>query len=105
MDIRLTLLARQDLDDIRRYTLENWGPEQWRRYFLGLMTAFERVTRERTCGRARDTIRVRMRSLPYQRHLIFFEPVEHAGGEIVILRIVHQARDLAALAYNDQRRD
>jgi toxin ParE1/3/4 len=104
MDIRLTRLARQDLDEIRRYTVETWGRDQWQRYFSGLMATFERITRERTCGRARDTIKVRMRSLPYQKHLIFFGPIAHAGGEIVILRIVHQTRNLAALAYNDERR-
>jgi toxin ParE1/3/4 len=104
MDIRLTRLARQDLDEIRRYTVETWGRDQWQRYFTGLMVAFDRITRERTCGRVRDTIKVRMRSLPYQKHLIFFEPIAHAGGEIVILRVVHQTRNLAALAYNDERR-
>jgi toxin ParE1/3/4 len=103
MDIRLTLLARQDLDDVRRFTIETWGREQWRRYFAGIMLALERVTRNGRCGRARDNLRHGMRSMPYQQHLIFFEPIDHAGGEIVILRIVHQSRNLSALAYKDQK--
>jgi toxin ParE1/3/4 len=104
MEIRLTLLARQDLDDIRRFTIETWGREQWLRYFSGIAQSFERITRDGSCGRARDTLRAGMRSLPYQRHLIFFERIDHAGGEIVILRVVHQSRNLAALSYNDERR-
>ena len=102
MDIRLTLLARQDLKDVRRFTTDTWGQEQWRRYFAGIMLAFERVTRDGKCGRARDDLRPGMRSLPYQKHLIFFEPIGHAGGDVVIVRIVHQSRNLAALAYRDQ---
>lgn len=35
-----------------------------------------------------------MRALVYERHLIFFAPVASSGGQPVILRIVHQARDI-----------
>ena len=49
MDIRLTLLARQDLEDLRRFTIDTWGQEQWRRYFAGIVLAFEGVARD---GRA-----------------------------------------------------
>ena len=35
MTIRLSRLARQNLDDIRRYTLDTWG-----RGFAGLKTLF-----------------------------------------------------------------
>lgn len=101
MDIRLTPLARRDLEDIRRFTVEIWGQDQWRRYFTGLVAAFEHATRDRKCGRPRDNLRYGMRSLDYQKHLIFFEPITHAGGETVILRVVHQRRDLAALVYHD----
>ena len=101
MDIRLTLQARSDLEDIRIFTTQTWGKDQWHRYFSGLVTIFERVTADKTCGRSRDALRPRMRSLDYQKHLIFFEPITHAGGAVVILRIVHQRRDIAALSYHD----
>ncbi len=101
MDVRLTRQARGDLEDIRRYTISLWGQDQWHRYFAGLAAVFERVTADSLCGRPRDTLRARMRSFAYQKHLIFFEPIAHAGGEVVILRIVHQRRDLAALSYHD----
>ena len=100
-DIRLTPQARHDLEDIRRFTVETWGPDQWHRYFTGLLAAIERVTVERNCGRPRHSLRPKMRSLGYLQHLIFFEPIAHAGGETVILRIVHQRRDLSALTYFD----
>lgn len=101
MDIRLTPQARRDLQDIRRFTVGTWGNDQWHRYFTGLVSAFERVMRDEGCGRPRDSLRYGMRSLDYQKHLIFFERITHAGGEPVILRIVHQRRELAALHYHD----
>ena len=101
MDVRLTRQARRDLEDIRRFTVESWGQDQWHSYFAGLVAAFERVTVDSRCGRPRDALRVRMRSVDYQKHLIFFEPITHARGDVVILRIVHQRRDLAALSYHD----
>ena len=101
MDIRLTRQARSDLGDIREFTIQTWGQDQWHRYFAGIVAMFERVTVEQKCGRPRDALRPRMRSLDYQKHLIFFEPITHAGGAVVILRIVHQRRDIAALSYHD----
>jgi toxin ParE1/3/4 len=101
MDIRLTLQARVDLEEIRTFTIETWGQDQWHRYFSGIVATFERVTVEQKCGRPRDALRPRMRSLDYQKHLIFFEPITYAGGAVVILRIVHKRRDIAALSYHD----
>ena len=63
MDIRLTLLARQDLEDLRRFTIDTWGQEQWRRYFAGIVLAFERVARDGRCGRPRSNLRYGMLGL------------------------------------------
>jgi len=43
-----------------------------------------------------------MRSLVYEKHLIFFAPVASFGGQPVILRILHQRRNLAGLSYLDE---
>ena len=101
MDVRLTLQARRDLEDIRRFTVEFWGQDQWHSYFTRLLAAFERATLDTKCGRPRGILRPRMRSLAYQKHLIFFEPIAHAGGQTVILRVLHERRNFAALSYHD----
>ena len=101
MDIRLTRQARVDLEDIRIFTTQTWGQDQWHRYFAGIVAMFERATVDQKRGRPRDALRPRMRSLDYQKHLIFFEPITHSGGAVVILRIVHKRRDIAALSYHD----
>ena len=42
-----------------------------------------------------------MRSLAHEQHVIFFNPIRHAGGAVVILRIVHQRRNLDALSFTE----
>ena len=101
MTIRLSALARQDLDDIRQYTSENWGQAQWYKYYRGLVTAFERIADNPTIGRDRSLLVEGLRSLTYEKHIIFFKPVSAVNGESVILRIVHERRNLPALAYYD----
>lgn len=103
--VRLTLTAQRDLAQIRDFTTENWGAAQWRSYFLGLSHAFETIAQNPNTGRPRDVIRNGLRSLPYESHLIFFRPVRHAGGAVVILRILHQRQNLAALQFMQDLED
>lgn len=44
MTIKLSHLAQKDLDEIRRYTLEQWSRDQWFKYFLGFASTFESIT-------------------------------------------------------------
>jgi toxin ParE1/3/4 len=97
--IRLADLARRDLDEVRAYTVERWGEAQWLRYYRGLVATFERIEADPMTGRARDLFRPGMRSVTYERHVVFFAPIAAAGGAPVVLRILHGRRNLAALAY------
>jgi toxin ParE1/3/4 len=97
--IRLTITAQRDLEQIRDFTYANWGGAQWQRYFLGLFEAFESIAQNPNTGRPRDIIRTGLRSLPYESHHIFFRPVKRAGGAVVILRILHNRQNLAALQF------
>lgn len=101
MSIKLSRLARADLDDIRDYTRTQWGEAQWYCYYRDLVDAFALIAADPNVGRNRDLFRQGMRSLDCGRHVIFFAPVAAAGGAPVILRIVHQRRNLPALAYYD----
>lgn len=97
--IRLTLRALNDLDDARRYTEDIWGEAQWLRYFSAFQTGFDRIAADPMCGQSRGQFLQGMRSLTVGRHLIFFIPVQHAGGDVVVARIVHKSRNLKALTY------
>ena len=80
MTVRLSRLARRDLDDIRRYTLDTWGREQWLKYYRGLVRPFEGIMANPDDGRDRSLFAA-------------------ADNEPVILRIVHQRRNMPALIY------
>jgi toxin ParE1/3/4 len=93
--------ARRDLDEIREWTIKTWSREQWQDYYRGMGAAFRRIASEPDCGRPRGLLGKEMRSLLYGRHLIFFAPLDDFAGKPVILRILHQRRNLAALTYHD----
>ncbi len=99
MTIRLSRRAQRDLDDIRRYTLETWGRDQWLTYYRGLVQTFEAIAANPDGGRDRSPFAVGLRSVNYRRHVVFFARIAAAGGEPVILRIVHQRRNMPALKY------
>ena len=99
MAIRLSRLARRDLDDIRRYTIETWGRAQWFAYYRGLVRAFNDIALDPDGGRDRSLFAAGLRSVNYKRHVIFFARIDAAGGEPVIVRIVHQRRNMPALVY------
>lgn len=101
MALKLTHLARRDLDEIRRYTVEQWGQEQWLTYYRGLVAVFERIEADPMTGRNRDLFLEGMRSVSYQRHIVFFAPIAAAGHAPVVLRILHQRRHLPAMVYYD----
>ena len=102
MAIRLSRRARRDLDDIRDYTLATWGRDRWLDYYRGMVEAFERIAADPDGGRDRSLFAPGLRSLSYRRHIVFFARIEAAGGAPVILRIVHQRRNLPALAWFDE---
>jgi toxin ParE1/3/4 len=97
----LSARARRDLDEIRDRTIATWGRAQWQVYYRGLGAAFRRIAADPGCGRPRNMIGPGMRSLVYEKHLIFFAPVASFGGQPVILRILHQRRNLSAVTYLD----
>jgi toxin ParE1/3/4 len=101
MRAKLSRSARRDLDEIRRFTIEHWGRDQWLKYFSGLQAAFLRIASDAGCGRARDALATGLRSLTHEQHVIFFSPIRHAGRAVVIVRIVLQRRNMAALTFTD----
>ena len=101
MTIRLSRLAQRDLDEIRRYTVETWGGDHWLTCYRGLVRAFEGIAADPDGGRDRSLFAAGLRSVNYKRHVIFFARIAAAADEPVILRIVHQRRNLPALVYFD----
>ena len=101
MVILLSDRARKDLEDIRTYTIETWGREQWLTYYRHLVRAFDRIADHPETGRDRSLFVPGMRSINCERHVIFYKCLEVANGAPVILRIIHQKRNMPALIYYD----
>jgi len=97
----LSRQARADLEDIRRYTVKTWGRAQWLKYYRGLVDAFRRIDAHPEHGQDRSLLVNGMRSLSCQHHLIFYRRMPHVDNAVVILRIIHQQRNLPALMYYD----
>jgi toxin ParE1/3/4 len=94
--------GRRDLDEIRNWTIETWGTARWQAYYRGIGSCLRRIASDPTCGRPQDRLARGTRSLTYERHLIFFAPVVSHGGQPVVLRILHQRRNLEAMTYFDR---
>ena len=99
MSIKLSRLALRDLDEIRRYTVKTWGRDQWLTYYRGLVGTFDSIAANPDGGRDRSLFAVGLRSVNYRRHVVFYARIAAAGDEAVILRIVHQRRNMPALVY------
>ena len=102
MSVKLSRLARRDLDDIRRYTTATWGRDQWLKYYRGLAGTFRAIVADPDRGRDRSLFAAGLHSVSYGRHIIFYARISAAGDEPVILRVVHQRRHMPALAYFDE---
>ena len=99
MPIRLSRLARRDLEDIRRYTLETWGRTQWLKYYRGLVRVFDGIMTNLGSARDRSLFVAGMRSVNYKKHIIFYARTTAADDAPLVLRIMHQRRNMAALVY------
>lgn len=102
MTIKLSHLALKDLDEIKEYTIEQWGQEQWLKYYLGLVDCLEKITNAPDIGRPRDLFYPGMRSMNYKEHIIFYKRIKANNNAPVILRISHQQRNLPALVYYEE---
>jgi len=101
MDIRLSHLARADLENIRTYTVETWGRDQWLIDYGQLVLGFERITLQPQSGKDRSLFVEGMRSINCEKHVIFYKCLDAADGTPVILRIIHQKQHMPALVYYD----
>lgn len=89
VSVRLTKAAAQDIEDLRRYGLLEFGPLATQNYLTGLHAALARLKEYPGMGISRDDLRPGTRSLRYRSHRIYYRP---SPGGLVIQRILHYAR-------------
>ncbi|MDZ7711466.1 MAG: type II toxin-antitoxin system RelE/ParE family toxin [Roseovarius sp.] len=98
-EFRLARAAVADLDDIWDYSSETWGPDQAEAYVADIFACFARAVAMPETGRDRSRFVPGARSLTAGRHLVFYRQIK---SEVVILRVVHERRNWAALSFADE---
>lgn len=89
--VRITPRAFEDLKNIGRYTLRQWGRSQRDAYLRGLDARFAWLAQHSAVGRKRDEIAPGYRSYAHGAHIIFY--LIRDGG-IDVIGVLHQAMDI-----------
>jgi toxin ParE1/3/4 len=84
--------ADGDIEDIFEYTLKEFGLEQAISYVRQLDKVFVQILNNPKSGRERAEIRVGLRSVVQNSHVIFYRILK---DRIRIVRILHGSRDLS----------
>jgi toxin ParE1/3/4 len=90
MRLELSRRAQADLDDIRDYSLAEFGVARAIAYLDAMEGAFRRTLDYPDIGALHPTVHPPIRSLGCQQHRIFYQ-VE--GDTILVVRILHKAMD------------
>jgi toxin ParE1/3/4 len=91
MRLELSRSAQADLDDIREYSLEQFGAERAILYLDAIEQAFRRLLDHPRIGSQRADIRVAVLSYPVGEHRIFYEARSH---HVHVIRVLHKAMDV-----------
>lgn len=91
MTYELTAVARQDIRDINRYTVKQWGKKKAIAYIGALYERFDWLGDNPQVGKKRTDIKERLMSYQEGSHIIFYRI--DAQGRVAILRILHQRMD------------
>ncbi|MCP1436644.1 toxin ParE1/3/4 [Erwinia persicina] len=86
----LTDDAKQDVEEIKAYSMETWNRETAKAYLTGMRLAIQRLADNPGIGEdASDNTWPGVRSWPYERHYIFFVPNPEG---VTVVGILHQSR-------------
>ncbi len=90
MILDLTPAAISDIQSIRDYTLEHWGPQQEALYLDSLWSKFEDILADPKRFRTRDDLFPGCQLAAQGKHVILFRC---NGKALQIVRILHSAMD------------
>lgn len=90
----LTAEAEADLRDIIRYTRDQWGDVQTRRYMAKLTHGIERIASGEGPSKDVGDLYPGLRMVRCEHHYIFFLPRDNAPA--LVVAIFHERMDLVA---------
>lgn len=92
--------ASARLEDIYRYTLEQFGPKQADTYLDGAFSLFEDIAARRVAWkRIPAEFGVDGFLIRYRSHFVFWK--QRADGEIAIVAVLHRRMDVARRLHED----
>lgn len=91
-EYRVAPRAERDLEDIWRYTANQWSADQAETYVMGLLEAMDALAQEPTLGRSAEDIRPGYRRQNAGSHVIFYKMASYG---ITVVRVLHQQMDFA----------
>lgn len=80
--------SQADLEDIVRYTLDNWGAGQATRYLDGLEKRVQALADAPSLGKQYDDLAQGLHGFVYQSHMIYYIKADHG---ITVVRVLHQS--------------
>ncbi len=86
----LTPQARDDLNEIDGFSIENFGEAVATEYMQGFFAAFARLSEYPESAPLLPRITPPTRSLAHRSHRIIHD---YQGGTVVVIRILHHSRD------------
>ncbi|MGI9302951.1 MAG: type II toxin-antitoxin system RelE/ParE family toxin [Gammaproteobacteria bacterium] len=85
-EYRLAPEAREDLETVWLYSIEQWGLKRANRYIDDVADAFAYLTAYPMDGTACDHIRDGYRRYPVIRHIIYYRITDYG---IAVVRVLH----------------
>jgi toxin ParE1/3/4 len=87
LPFRLTQDAKLDLINIRRYTVQQWGIEQSRKYITKLRKTIQLLSENPLLGKPRPEVGDDVASFPYASHVIYYIMNRQ---QLVVFGILHK---------------
>lgn len=84
---RLTPDAQSDLIEIHRFTVQQWGAAQSRKYLAELRQALRLLAETPALGKPRPEVGADVLSFPYVSHVIYY--VIH-NRQLVVFAVLHK---------------
>jgi toxin ParE1/3/4 len=84
--------AINDLDDIWRYTYDQWSEKQADKYYARIKFACKEIGENPELGRNYYGIEQNLLGLKSGKHIIFYHQI--SDDEIEVIRILHERMDL-----------
>ncbi len=89
---RISKKALADLEEIWKYTFENWSVERADRYYTLLIEEIKYLCKDSDSGKSMNHVKKGYRTSKVKSHLIFYRISE--GNSLEVIRILHERMDI-----------